>query len=74
MNEEGFEGKYVLEKEVVNWFFNVPYGQITREKLERQRQREANNSDMMMNTSILYHPESLSEMQLIGLLTVWTYL
>ena len=47
MNEEGFKGQFVAEKEVNGWIYNVLYGQITREKLERQRQQELNNSDMM---------------------------
>jgi hypothetical protein len=62
MNEEGFDGKYVLEKDVLAWMSKVLYGKITRKKLDTARQNEINTSDMMMSTSILYHPESISEM------------
>ena len=36
--------------------------------LDDQRIKEINDMDMMQNTSIIHHPESLNEVQIIGLL------
>ena len=34
---------------------------------------EVNQNDMMLNTGIFYHPESISEFQLLSHLVVWTF-
>ena len=68
MHEEDFDGKYVPQREVKKWMMNVLPGKITKEKLDDMRQQEVNENDMMQNTSIIYHPESVSEMQFMCLI------
>jgi len=41
--------------------------------MNRERQLEVNQNDMMQNTGICYHPESISEMQLTILSLIWAY-
>ena len=53
---------------------NCVVGSITKEDLESTKMKEVNQNDMMLNTGIFYHPESISECQLICLLIVWSYL
>lgn len=65
INEPDFDGVYVRESRVNRWIHRTLEGSITKEKLDKMRQYEVNSSDMMMNTSILYHPESIAEMQFI---------
>lgn len=62
------------ERDVKKWMLKTLDGKITKEKLDRQRQLEVNANDMMQNTSILYHPESVAEMQAIILGIVWSRL
>lgn len=74
MHDEEFDGNYVREKEVKKWFLNCIEGKITKEKLDDMRQKEINENDMMQNTSIIYHPESVSEMQVICLIFAQAFL
>ena len=41
--------------------------------LDKQRQSETNALDMMQNSSIVYHPESLFEMQIMAIILLWTF-
>ena len=62
MNDPEAQGKWVSERQVARWCEDTLVGNVTREKLDKQRQDETNVLDMMQNTSIVYHPESLIEM------------
>ena len=42
-------------------------GNITKEMLDNERTNETNTLDMMQNSSIIYHTESLLEMQILCL-------
>lgn len=48
-------------------------GSITKEKLEKERFKEVNSQDLMQSAVIIYHSESLLEMQLMCLLTFMFY-
>ena len=41
---------------------------MTKEKLDRQRQKEVNSLDMMQTTGIVYHMESILELQFMCLI------
>ena len=55
---------YVTKDEALSWLKTRIVGSITKFKLDRQRNDEINDSDILMNTSIVYHTESLLEMQI----------
>lgn len=42
-------------------------GKLTKADLDDERMKETNSLDMMQNTSIIYHTESILEMQIITL-------
>ena len=39
--------------------------------LDKQRQKEVNTADLMQNTSLIYHSESVLEMQFLCLVTLF---
>lgn len=53
------------------WINENIIGGITKEKLDKQRHGEVNSLDMLQNTSIVYHPESVLEMQFLCLITIF---
>jgi hypothetical protein len=50
------------------WIKNNIVGRITKNDLDTERIRETNVLDMMQNTAILSHPESIIEMQIACLI------
>jgi len=46
---------------------------ITKKTLDEQRKKELNKMDLMHNTSIVYHTESILEVQLMMIIFVITY-
>ena len=68
------DGKYMPENAVRKWLLNCALGKVTSEELEAAKMAEVNANDMMLNTGIFYHPESISECQLLVLLIAWSYL
>ena len=56
------EPKLINEDLAVKWVENNIVGGITKEKLDDQRYKEIISFDMMQNTSIIYHMESVVEM------------
>lgn len=76
INEPDFEiegRRFVRESEALDWMHRCVVGKITKERLDAQRQAEVNANDMMQNTSIIYHCESISGTQLLVLLIIWLY-
>ena len=61
--EYGEKKNFVDEQDSLKWI-EQSIG-VTKVELDRQRQKELNVLDMMQNTGIIYHPESLMEMQAI---------
>lgn len=59
----------VPPKEAHSWIFDNIVGTITKEKLEKERFKEVNSQDMMSSALIIYHMESLLEMQFLCLIT-----
>jgi hypothetical protein len=76
MTSEGYDEIYknvVLgNQEVIptekaeKWIFDNTLGRITKQKLDLCRQKEVNRIDLMMSTLIIYHVESLIEMQIMA--------
>ena len=64
------EKKLIHEDLAVKWIENNIVGDITKEKLDDQRHQEITNCDMMQNTSIIYHMESVIEMQIMCLIFI----
>lgn len=76
MNTPEFEedGKYMDSSEVRKWILNCCDGKITKEKMEETKIKEIRSNDMMQNTGIFYHPESIAEFQVLCLLVAWLVL
>jgi len=60
----------VLPVEAATWIEDNIIGGMTKEMLDEQRFKELNSLDMMQNTSIIYHSESILEMQLMSLMYI----
>ena len=52
-----------------SWLRKCLVGKITKAELDDERMKETNSLDMMQNTSIIYHTESILEMQIITLIS-----
>lgn len=69
LQEDSFEEltkrKEISKEKAPNWIKRNIVGRITKKDLDTERIRETNVLDMMQNTSILSHPESIVEMQII---------
>lgn len=65
--------EFVEPEDALGWVQRCIVGNITKAKLDKQRQGECNSLDIMQNTGFVYHPECLIEMQLMCLLTVFGY-
>ena len=59
---------FVPRDQAYAWVDKNVLGGINKELLDQQRLQEINQLDMMQNTSIVYHTESLLEMQFLCLL------
>ena len=53
---------HVTPEQSEMWIKNNVVGRITKKDLDSERVRETNLQDMMQNTSIINHPESIIEM------------
>ena len=53
--------KIVKPEKAHDWIYNNVVGQIKQEDLDRNRYLEVNGIDMMQNTCIIYHMESILE-------------
>ena len=73
LNDPTVEGQWVTERQALEWCEETLDGGIRREDLDLQRQRETNVLDMMQNSSIIYHPESLFEMQIMCIALLWAF-
>lgn len=83
INEAGwekiFQNKVVKAKQLVppndatEWLKDNVCGGFTREDLDEMRNREIKKIDMLVTTGIVYHIESISEMQ-ICCLSLFYYL
>ena len=58
----------IEEKYAAQWLQECIVGQIQKLELDTERMVETNSLDLMHNTSIIYHPESILEMQFATLL------
>lgn len=57
----------------MDWVQRCVVGGVTKNQLDKERQKECNSLDQMQNTSFVYHPESLIEMQLMVLLSIFVF-
>lgn len=53
------------------WVKRVIVGNISKSDLDEERLAETNSMDMFQNSSIVYHTESILEMQIISLISVF---
>jgi hypothetical protein len=59
---EGEDSKQWIKENIV--------GNITKFELDNERMKETNALDMMQNSSIIYHTESILEMQMCCLISM----
>mmetsp|Transcript_39558 Transcript_39558/g.60445 ORF Transcript_39558/g.60445 Transcript_39558/m.60445 type:complete len:423 (-) Transcript_39558:1026-2294(-) len=62
--------KHVEEQHSKEWVKQCVVGKISKAELDDERMKETNSLDMMQNSSIIYHTESILEMQIACLITV----
>ena len=55
----------VEKNEGTDWLFRNLVGKITKVDLDVRRSNSLNSLDMMQNSNIFYHPESINETNLI---------
>jgi hypothetical protein len=65
---------FVDENDSIAWIQRCLVGGIDKAQLDKQRQGECNSLDIMQNTNIVYHPESLIEMQIMCLGSIFFYI
>jgi hypothetical protein len=64
------KGEVVSEKMATGWIKRCIVGSISKLDLDNERMKETNSLDMMQNSSIVYHTESILEMQMLCLITM----
>ena len=62
------QGVPISEDDAGTWVKKCVVGKITKAMLDKERNDETNALDMMQNSGIIYHMESLLEMQVLCLL------
>ena len=63
------QAKNIVEPEHAHdWIKNNVVGRITQKDLDQNRHKEVNGLDMMQNSCIVYHSESILEMQIMCLI------
>lgn len=62
--------KEVKPNDAINWVKKCIVGNIRKHELDNERMRETNSLDMMQNSSIIYHTESILEMQMCTLISM----
>ena len=60
----------VSEEESTDWIRRCLVGNMRKGDLDDERMNETNSLDMMQNSSIIYHTESILEMQFMCLILV----
>ena len=70
-NQEKLNFVEVIDSQ--EWIKNNLVGSICKRDLDQQRLKESNGLDQMQNTSFIYHPESLIEMQIICTMAILYY-
>ena len=63
------ETDLVPQLQAPKWINENVIGKITKQNLDDQRMKEVGSLDIMQTTSIIYHVESILEMQFLCLLT-----
>lgn len=62
----GGQTNYVSERQAPRWVIEtLSYkngGEVNKDTLDNQRKEETSSLDMMQNSAIIYHPESINEM------------
>tara|TARA_B110000285_G_scaffold149011_1_gene166330 strand:- start:1029 stop:2306 length:1278 start_codon:yes stop_codon:yes gene_type:complete len=75
LSERAFDeiksNKEIDPKDAPNWLRKCLVGKLTKAQLDEERMKETNSLDMMQNTSIIYHTESILEMQIITLIACY---
>lgn len=61
----------VPQEESIAWIKRCVVGNISKKELDNERMKETNSLDMMQNSSIVYHTESILEMQIACLISVY---
>lgn len=61
------EWEIIDKSKSLTFLKNCVVGKITKEDLDDERVREINKMDMMSNSSIIWHQESINELQIICL-------
>lgn len=62
--------KVVKPHDAITWVKKCIVGNIRKHELDNERMRETNALDMMQNSSIIYHTESILEMQICCLIAM----
>jgi hypothetical protein len=71
--------KKIMPFEAKTWIKKCIVGNISKTELDNERMKETNALDMMQNSSIIYHTESILEMQIAVLISMivienyWSY-
>lgn len=69
---QNLKNKVELDNEEADaWIKRVIVGNISKSDLDEERLAETNSMDMFQNSSIVYHTESILEMQIISLISVF---
>jgi len=71
--EKLLKSKDVPKSEATQWIQKCVVGKITKAELDDERVRETNALDIMQNSSIIYHMESVLEMQMACLVMCFVY-
>jgi len=75
LNKEQVEAAKKKEKvkpeNAIAWIKSAVVGNITKRELDDERMTETNSLDMMQNSSIVYHTESILEMQVMCLVSLY---
>ena len=64
---KGLSSELIEPKHVHQFIQTCVVGKITKRELDDERVREINQLDMMMNSRLIDHPESIVEFQIINL-------
>lgn len=51
-----------MEEDAPRWLKNCVVGRVSKKDLDDERMKETNSLDLMQNSSIIYHTESILEM------------
>ena len=61
-------GEIIFQDDSQKWLQEVVVGNIQKLELDTERMVETNSLDLMQNTNVIYHPESVIEFQVLCLL------